>query len=265
MTFGSAIHAAMPASYAGDYSGALAAFRQVWRDNDKWADKKRTENTGRRIIAAMCEVHSTQEYRPVRPEVLTPGEGEHETTFEVSLGLPSCKSVTGRIDCLVERTSDHSRWLREYKTASQIWGSFPDIFTRNAQIETYALAMKLLGVPVAGALVEGILVAAGKTDCVPVPVEISEDKLEEILEWWRWQDGMLSAHESLSDLQSSPIQAVRSWPKNLAACTPYPQFGSQGFVCDYQPLCLAGDRWPGLLGQFSQAKRDEVEQKGGAE
>jgi hypothetical protein len=227
----------------------MKEFGMVWGDNDKWEDKKRNSVTARRIIIAMCEAHTSGEYEPVRPEVLTPGEGEHETTFEVSLGLLSGKSVTGRVDCLIRRKSDSSLWIREYKTASVIWGSFKDIFTINVQIETYALALAVAGVKVSGALVEGILVAGGKTEIIPVPVELDQEKLDATLEWWKWQDRVLESLETYSS-------GVEDWPMNRTACTPYPMFGSQGFVCDFQPLCLAGPRWPGLLGMFSQAKRD---------
>lgn len=256
LVFGSAIHAAAPFTWQRDTLPlALEAFRNKWGDRDALADAKRNSRTGLAIVTSLCDLHSSPSfpYVAVAPEHLTPGEGPHEATFEVELGLPSGKPVTGRIDVSLRHKHTEAVGFGEYKTASQIWGTFPDIFIKSLQIETYALALRVSGTPASFALVEGILVAKGKTETLVVPVELSDERLTSTLEWWRRQDKALSALEN--EAEGDPL----AWPAQWENCTPYATFGLQGFVCEYQPLCLAENRWPQLLGLYEVKVSEEEE------
>jgi hypothetical protein len=175
----------------------------------------------------------------------------HEQTLDIDLGLPSGKPVTMRIDVAVTRKNDGAEGLGDYKTTSTLWGTFGDCFSISPQMETYVLGMRLAGVPIKFAFVEGILVSKTKVETLVVPLEYSEDQIAQSLEWWKATDGKL--HEQEVAAPGDPL----AWPMNRAMCTPYPGFGLQGFVCEYQPLCQAGARWQQLLGLYTVKRHDE--------
>ena len=257
MRFGSAIHAGAPWTNRDnlDFDRADAEFQKEWLDGDDYEDKKRNTRVGRRILLELVGLHKGEFYpRVVEPEVksfIRKGEtGPHEVTFDIDVGLPSGKPITGRIDALGQGPTGGT--VIEYKTASQMWGSFQRMWEISPQLETYVLAMDVSGFSdYRNTLLEGILVAAGKTDFTLVPGVVSDEQLDACLAWWKWSDARLAHCE-----ETSP-DSPDGWPMERSACTPYPQYGLQGFVCDYQPLCLAVDRWPGLLGLFEQAPLEE--------
>ena len=252
MRFGSAIHAGAPFTHTKEIEKALETFRDVWADGDEFEDQKRNFRVGRNILLDMMVHHGGRGFvfNMVEPKVKSTVEqgmkGLHEISFDVDCGLASGKPLTGRIDGLMTHKGTGRTWILEYKTASQLWKTFGDVFVINPQMELYALAMGISGQPVEGGLVEGVLVSKTKTEILPVLWEVDEEIVAAGLEWLKWQDKQLAELEASAP--SDPLQ----WPMNRAACTPSPEFGLQGFLCDYQPLCSAGSRWKGLLGMYQQ-------------
>ena len=235
MRFGRAIHEAMPFTFTREIEKAIEAFEKVWEDGDDYEDKKRTSLTGKNILIHLTNLHSSPTYR-FRFE-------SSEEEFEVDVGLKSGRLLMGRIDgFLIEKETDE-RWLVDFKTTSQLWGSFRELFVLHPQPLIYLLATKLMGWDVKGMIIEGILVAKTRVDCITVPVEMpSEELFNEVLDWIRRMDEKIEKEE---------------FEKNFAACSPYAMFGSQGYPCEFLPLCLAGERWRELLGMY-QERREEI-------
>jgi hypothetical protein len=257
MTFGSAVHAGAPFTWEGNLAEAMVAFKKVWGEGDSYEDKKRTSRVGMNVLASMCSLHSgaTWPYEvlmPVRQVEVESGSGmmsPHEIMFEVDMGLS--RPVTGRIDATMRRRDDGTLWLMEYKTSSQLWGNFADNFIVSPQVETYGLAMKVSGAEFEGAIVEGLLVSKTRTDESIVPVSFNEEALSATLAWWRWQDQRVRAlEESVDGLEDPTV-----WSCERSACTSYAQYGQQGWVCEFQPLCMAGNRWHGLVDMYELAKK----------
>jgi len=78
-----------------------------------------------------------------------------------------------------------------------------------------------------------------KTDTLAMPIHVNDKALEDIVSWYkRWwrvyEEGLVSG----------------KWDMELSACTPYSQYGTQGFVCEYQQLCMT-DYPEELVGMFS--------------
>ncbi len=265
MNFGSGIHAGAPFTHPGTLNlpRAFDEFNTEWDlcEGDSYEDKKRNTQVAKRILASLVATHAAPAYPEVQePEIksyIRKGKtGPHEVTFDIDIGLPSGKPITGRIDAL-GRDSDGDYLPIEYKTASQLWRNFNELWAISPQVETYALALTMSGYKVSAGLVEGILVAAGKTDVSLVPIDITEQILDDCIKWWKWKDRQLvefeGGHGALEYKNpSNPL----NWPCERSACSPYPQYGLQGFVCEYQPLCLAGDRWEKLLGMYKQKPRE---------
>tara|TARA_Y100000310_G_scaffold170422_1_gene170565 strand:- start:121 stop:1050 length:930 start_codon:yes stop_codon:yes gene_type:complete len=261
MTFGSAVHAGAPYTHTGELQKGLDAFQDTWGDGDEWGDKKRNSRVGRNILLDLMSFHRGASYpfEVLPPEtkafVRKEHQGPHEVAFSLDFGLPSGKPVDGRIDALGRRKEGgHGVVPVEYKTASQIWKTFGDIFVVSMQVVTYGMALQLVGMEVEEGFVEGILVASGKTEVLPVPVDLSAEQMGRGVEWWLGLDQELLRAERQEGAEGDPLV----WRADWGSCTPYPYFGLQGFLCEYQPLCLAGDRWEELVGMYQQ-EGEEVE------
>jgi hypothetical protein len=259
MDFGTAIHAAAPFTHIGpqrDLVKAFGAFAESWGTRDEFGDKKRNTRVGKNIVMDLFAQHGASSYpfRVQEPEVKSfvekGKEGPHEITFDVDLGLPSGKPLNGRIDALAKRGDD--LWVMEYKTTSQLWSSFGELWGISPQLESYALALSTAGYEIKGGVVEGILVASGKTEVCIVPIGMEEAQLSACQAWWERLDARMAACEKAPEDPAA-------WPMSRESCSPYPCYGLQGFVCEFQPLCLAGERWPGLVGMYEQAPLVEKE------
>ena len=263
MRFGSAIHAGVPFTHTGshrDFDSAMSAFAAEWGDGDEFQDKKRNTRTGRNVLLDLMQLHGDSfPLQMVEMEVQSESDGKktlHEVTAKVDFGLASGKHVEMRVDGIGADKTTGALSLVEYKTTSQLWQTFGSIWTLNPQIETYCTGLILAGMAITGSIVEGLLVAAGKTEVSVVPVSMIEDTMNGCLEWWCRNDRELSQLEA--EAEANPLR----WPMAREACTPYPCFGLQGFVCEFQPLCMAGGKWQGLLGMFQvkeQKKEKEAE------
>jgi hypothetical protein len=134
-----------------------------------------------------------------------------------------------------------------------VYGNFAESFIRSMQLLTYALAMRVSGEPVSFADVLCITVAKTKTENTAIPVDVRDDDLEAALAWWVRRDAELLAYEN-----SPAAGEPELWPQNWDACTPYAQYSSQGHLCEFHPLCMAGGKWQSLVGMY-EVKREEKE------
>lgn len=261
LRMGKAIHAAAPYTHRGqDPDAAYAAFDHEWLDGDDYGDAKRTRATGNAVIAEMCRVHRGGcPYEPVKPAEVGLATGDagrlNEVVFDVDLGLPSGKPVNGVIDCVGRVADTNALAVVEYKTATQMWGSFGELFALSPQVYTYALAAQMLGVPVTVAYVEGILIAKTKATVTPYPVELQDHILESTVRWWRLQDESLAVRESLDADGTRP----EMWDMDTCGCNPYACYGCQGWECEFDPLCSAGQNWQGLVDMYTVKKDDREE------
>lgn len=250
MRFGSALHAAAPYTHRRDLDGAFKAFDGEWKDGDDYGDKKRTKRTANAIIAEMCRVHGPEcPYEPLTPAdvgLKAKDPGMNEVEFSVDIGLTSGKPLTGIIDTLGRVRSTQAIAVVDYKSASQIWGSFGELFALSPQIQTYVMASRVMGVDVQAAFVEGILVSAGRVSITLVPLEIVEDVQDAMLDWWRSWDHRVEMCEQWEDSETNPLR----WEQNFCGCNPYACFGCQGFECEFDPLCSAGRNWRELVGTY---------------
>ena len=245
MRGGAGVHAAAPWTHMQNRVQALEAFNAVWLDGDDYGDKKRTRAVFTAVIDEMLRVHDEDcPYVPLpRHEVCSgnpTNDALNEIEFDVDLGLS--RPVTGFVDCIGRDKARGTLSVVEYKTATQIWSSFADLFSLSPQILTYVLATKAMGLDVDGAYIEGILIAATRASVMMVPMETSDGALDATLRWWRKHDLDLLACESIDPDGTDPER----WRMELSGCNPYASFGIQGWQCEFEPLCQAGDGWESL-------------------
>lgn len=255
MRFGSGVHAAAPWTHAQDRERALEAFAVEWGDGDDYGDRKRTSDVARAVIDEMLRVHGEDcPYEPLPKHDVAGGDVSEDALNEIEFDvvLPGVsKPVTGFVDCVGRDRASGALSVVEYKTATQIWGSFGDLFTLSPQVMTYALALRAMGLDVRGAYVEGILVAKTKASVMMVPLEVGDVALNACLRWWRGHDIDLRACEERDPDGTTPSV----WPMELCGCNPYAAFGVQGWQCEFEPLCQAGDAWEALREMYHVKER----------
>jgi len=250
---GSALHAAAPFTHAKarNPDQAFHAFDSVWLDGDDYADKKRTRKVGNRIIGEMTRVHGLEcVYEPLTPVELglsLPGNGLNEAEFTVDLGLTSGKPMMGIVDSIVRVKSTGELGVVDYKSSTSIWSStFGAMFALSPQVYLYVMSLRVMGLDIRTAFIEGILVAATKCEITLVPLEIIEDVADAMLEWVKDVDEAVMMCEQAPNSLTDPY----AWPQNFAGCNPYPCFGTSGFECEFDPLCSAGRNWEELLSLY---------------
>ena len=232
-TYGTALHEAMPFCIRRDLKGAMSAFMSVWQNGDMLDDSKR--NTGR-ALALMEEVvrqHEDPLYVPIDPP-----EGRYEldssvtmdeVAFALDIGLE--KPFVGKADAVGRHRDTGTIYAIEYKTASRMSAGFLNSFGYNPQTIGYALAMSMMfDEKVDGTIMEVLGVAKTMAKVALHPVQVREQQYEEFLAWVVLQTSRIKECETLKD-----------FPKDCSACTPYPQFGQDGFDCKFKDFCLVGD------------------------
>ena len=242
LVYGEAFHHAAGFAATGRLPEALAAFGKVW--DESLADKKRSSGRAFAMIKDFSESHSGDRslYKLVPPPtgVRVPERvSEWEVPFAVDVGLPV--PVVGRIDGVGRHRDTGELWAVEFKTTTQLGAQFLAQFSLDPQILTYALALaSYSSEPVKGTIVDGVLVAGTKVESLSLPIYVREHSLRDVAEWYKdiWEDILL-------------CQERDCFPKWVSGCAPYASFGQNGFVCEYQPLCLAGPAWEEMLGLFS--------------
>ncbi len=246
LTYGSALHAAIPFLHKEDLDGARGAFGKVWGDGDEvHEDKKRNTSTADMLMRSYMHAHSGGRSiykivpRPEQTMVIEDGVSDDEIPFAIDIGLSV--PLIGRIDACGEHRDTHDIWAVEYKTSSFMGANFFMAFVYNVQIFTYVLALStMIDEPVMGGIVEGLQVAKTKCDTMSHPVPIAEWRMEEYLVWLKGKITDLLACETLGD-----------WEKNPCGCTSFSMFGGlPSFPCRFMSLCHQVPDWTQLKSLF---------------
>lgn len=234
MDFGTAIHAAIPIILStGSLVDAMAAFTKAWGNN--LGDDKRNVKTAQMILFTFANNHPVNGglYKimaPPKSELVAQDKiSDWEIPFAINIpGLPI--PLVGRIDGWCKTTLGGDIWGLEYKTTSEMSGRFTSGFKRNPQVLGYTLAMRAHGYNIKGVFVEAIGVAKTTWKNETIPVQVQDFELEEFIQW-----AQIKGNEILA------CQNMKEWPKDISACTCYPQFGQPGYMCDFDPLCSVPD------------------------
>lgn len=257
LKFGEAIHAGLPYAFLGDLVSAMKGFDSVWRDRE--GDDKRNRENAIAMFLHHLESHAngrslyTLETPPSGLHQVSDVVNEYEVPFALDIGLSI--PLFGRVDGLVRHRDTHELWGLEYKTTSELSARFPSQFTFNSQVVGYTTALRAYGLDVAGVMVEGILVPKvlktkeTKQASLCTPFHVTPDMCSDFLSWARYYGSLI-----LACIES------REFPKDLSACTSYPQFGTPGYECDFLPLCLApDDDWVSRKSMYTQSTVDRYE------
>jgi hypothetical protein len=265
MNFGTAIHAALPILLSThDFEAAYNAFLKAWEGNTE--DDKRNTVTAKMILLSFAAKHppigALYTILPAPEHLQKIKHPDKISDFEIAFstnipGLPL--PFIGRVDGWC-RNQQGELWGLEYKTTSEMSERFLLGFKRNPQVCGYIVAMRAHGYPVKGVYIEAIGVAKTVFKSETIPIQPTDDDLEHFLRWAQITGAGILACE-----------AAGEWPKDLSACTTYPQFGQPGYMCDFDPLCSVPD-WTAMrpfyyvdrhLPYLVQAtiKGEQVEQK----
>jgi hypothetical protein len=250
--FGSAIHAALGHLTDGQpLPEAIKLFSSVWEDRDSLGDTKRNTARATQMLASFAG-HVRNLYRAA-PKVelsqeLKPRNSSYEVPFAVDIGirrqLPDGSQdmipLVGWIDQLVISCQDGNECIAEYKTASEISARFFSSFDRSPQLCAYVAAMRILGKKIPRCFLTALRVSEKNTETLTTPYNITDSDVDNFLQWARFLGNQIVRFEEL-----------QMFPKDISACYPYPQFGSQGYQCNYHNLCHLTQDWTQLKSLFT--------------
>lgn len=229
MDFGTAIHVAAPIILAGgSFEEAYAAFLKVW--GSRTGDEKRNAQTAKMILFTFASAHPPNGLYVIKkpPKTTLPivdKISDWEVPFALNIpGLPL--PLLGRIDGWCETRMGSELWALEYKTSGEMSGRFFNSFKRNPQTIGYVLAMKAHGFDIKGIFVECIGVAKTTWKVQTIPITPSAQDFEDFITWAQMRGAEIMACEENG-----------IWPKDISACTTYPQYGQPGYECRFDPLC----------------------------
>ncbi len=236
LVYGSAVHYALPACYpnGGGIDVAMDLFKNVWGDYDLKEDPKRNTNRVRLMLLDFIYKHKAENSNttlvPPPPSVdVLEKVSDNEVAFALDVGLPV--PVVGRVDAVVTDNLSSHLWGDEYKTSARLGAQFLGGFNLSPQVLTYTMALRVLtGKQVDGCIIEGLLSAKTKTETLSHPIWVTTHSMDDIVQWYKYWFKMLLIYETSG-----------SFPKNLSMCTSYDSFGTSGFVCDFQDLCMVDD------------------------
>lgn len=257
LVYGTAMHHAFGLISEGKVSEAIEAFNKVW--DEALANNKRSMARARMQLLDFANTHQPGKslYKLVAPigGVRVPERvSDWEVPFAIDIGLPV--PVVGRIDGVGRHRDTGELWAVEFKTSGQLGSMFLSGFAMDPQILTYTLALASYATEkVQGTIVDGMLVAASKTEAMCLPVYVRGHSLEDCVEWYKeaWKGIEVCANNK------PVVPGAGGFNKNIAGCTTYPSFGSPGYVCEYQALCLAGSAWEDMIGLFDHKEPREFE------
>lgn len=266
LRFGAAIHAALPELSVGEpttrLSRSLERFKAAWGDGDaEYVDEKRNSFNANRILLSyslaggigggLFELVDPPTQHALKMGVDT---SPWEVPFGYYLGdLPV--PIIGRVDGIVRHRQTGELYALERKTASRQSTMLLDNFRRNPQSMGYPYALRLMGIPVVGTVMETIGVPnPGKTaranpkyETTVTTIPIPQHFLDEFA-LWAYETGQ----EILARFQT------KNMPKDSSACASYSQFGEPGFPCKYMNLCEPED-WTILKPTFKIDPYDPFE------
>jgi len=230
LSYGQAMHKAIPAASRGDFPAAWEAFSSVWDDN--LANDTRNNDRASRSLKHYCFEHTGDKSLFT---FLSPPSGnievaeevhEYEVPFAIDIGLPI--PLVGRIDGLVQHRDTKKKWGYEFKTTgSPLTANFFSAFELNVQILSYGLVLHTLtGDHIEGVFVEGMLCSKTKVGNMIHPVYIQDHHLEDILIWLKYHGELLLACEERME-----------FPKDFTGCNAYTNFYVPLGKCEFMNLC----------------------------
>lgn len=250
LRFGRGIHCGIPLAHRGDIEGAIEAFEGVWEDGDDLGDALRTLSRAKMVLRDYCNNHTGG--KSIFKIIAPPSSGvetsekisDDEVAFSVDLGIDV--PVVGRIDAVGRHRDTDELMGIEYKTSREVSTRFLSSFDLCPQVLTYGLVLNIMSDEVCvGVIVEGIQVAKTKSGSLAYPVYVTESQCESIVEWYRWQWGLLKRYTEEGE-----------FPRNLSGCTPYSEHGMIGYPCEYLQLCRADD-WRDLESMYVRVKEHQ--------
>lgn len=242
LSFGSAVHKALPELLTGEPTTALdramQQFHSVWvgTAQPELEDKKRNAERAKAMFYDFWLTHSgrnalyTLQPPPSSNVQVADKVSDWEVPFAISIpGLDV--PLVGRIDALVRHRDTGKLWGLEWKTSSELSDRFLAQFDNNPQVLAYTLALRTLtNEPIEGVMVEGLRVSNVNAENICRPIYVPEHKLEGFIKWARFWGNMVIACEQNGN-----------WPQNYPACNPYSQFGMPGYNCEFAKLCEVPD------------------------
>lgn len=241
LTYGTAMHCAVPWLQKGDMGKAVAAFAVAWGDRDERDDKVRNTKKAKVLMEAFMNAHrpgkSLYEIVPPPQGVdITDARGDDEVAFAVDVGLPI--PFIGRIDAVADHRDTKERYVVEYKTSSWPNSNFINAFTVSPQTLGYTLAGSMLSQETfKGAIVE--VLDTKKCTTFPIVTHYREWQMKAMIEYFEVRVGELLACEERGQ-----------WIQDFSGCNSYACFGTAGYPCDYAPLCQVED-WTSVMSLYS--------------
>lgn len=249
LTYGKAMHAAIPIIMESGLDEGYAAFEKIWGQR---ADEKglRSNVTAMRSLSEFYEKNGEGRgmYTLVKPSTLgvprldPPPRSDHpdktevsEWEFEFRMDIGLHVPFEGRLDGLARLNADRSLWVVEYKTSAQIGGNwFFDAFDLSPQLCAYTLAARTViqDEPIRGVIVVVIRTSKTNPESVPKPIDVRDHHLEDFVTWAQYKAREIKAAED------SGI-----WNKDFSGCHPYAMFGTHGYKCDFMPMCRDTEDW----------------------
>jgi len=240
LSYGQAMHKAIPAASQGNFDTAWKEFTSVW--DDSLANDVRNNDRAHRSLSHY--VHEHKDGKSLFTFIPPPSGNievseevhEYEVPFAIDIGLPI--PLVGRLDGLVQHRDTKKKWGYEFKTTSGLTAHFFKAFELNVQILVYGLVLRTLGEPIEGVMVEGMLCSKTKVANMLSPVYIQDHHLEDILIWLKYYGNLLLACEERME-----------FPKDFTGCNAYTNFYVNLGQCEYMDLCLP-PKWEQTRGMY---------------
>jgi hypothetical protein len=214
-SFGKSIHLALDHWYIDhDVEKAVEIFKADYKE-DLEVDDKRTHKMGEWILKNYHEKYQDQPY-----EVLS-------TEQQFTLDLPNGNKLIGRIDKVIKWSG--TVWVVDHKTTSSLGASYVKMAEPNLQFDGYTWAVRKMGFPAVGVIVDAILVAKGLLE------SSTRARLTPLLRYDSYRtDEQLKEYEGIAcEIQEDIKRCEESgkWCPNYDSCTYYGE-------CPFRRACL---------------------------
>lgn len=234
LSYGTAMHKAIPPASRGDFDEAWKAFDSVW--DEALANDTRNVENAHRSLKHYCHEHTGDKslfnfLPPPKGNIEVVEEvSDSEVPFAIDIGLDI--PLVGRIDGLVEHRDTKRPWGYEFKTTGRLGANFFDSFEMNVQVLTYALVLSTLtSEHIEGVMVEAMLCAKNKVENLIHPVYIQDHHIKDIVIWLRHTGEMLLA------MEARYLDEGIDFLKDFTGCTAYTNFFIPSWRCEFADLC----------------------------
>jgi hypothetical protein len=244
-TFGTALHEAIPMVIKGSsIIDGMLKVKELFPEELQTPDKN--YDIALKLLSQTADLFNSSTppfdlLDPPENAISIPGRSPYEVAFAVDIGLSI--PLVGFIDGRVKQHVTKSIGPLEIKTASRTGNQLFESFQFNPQLICYAFVMSLLTKePVDLAMT--MVLRTTKNPIISIdPIYIDPDSYyDSFIEWARYQGG-----------QILEMEKRMIFPKNIAACSTYPQFGMGSYQCYYKTLCQS-QNWPDVAGHLSQGE-----------